>query len=968
MVVVFRLVWVLFFLGCSAEVDRHEIPAAFPARLWTAGWEYRYGPSPPSSGGGPAFALPPRAPDPAWHSTSSLYNPPGHQTGQPLWLRTQITAAESIPATLHLPGVFERCIAYWDGQPLPCFGLDAGSHPRQFPGQRNVFLPLGDIRSPRWLVLYLESSWEGIGLTGWPKLGGQLEIHAAVVQGGLPTFALAFTLITISICAIGIYILQRSNDAYIYFALSCFSMGVYLLARCSIRAYIIEDPRFWRMLEGYSLCIIAMSLSGSAMITFAGLSSVISKYLTLFFCAFALVSPIVVLTDAIHFELVLIWLLRCMLLQMLVLIAISVYGIVQKDANAQILGCGLVVGSIIGFRDMLMSLQYIPPGPRYFHYAAVALVLSVGVILIRRVIGLHRRLSDYSTIMQLNIHSSVYSGAEDQINHAVEKIRELLSAERSLLFVSDRENEEIRFLIGRNEKLEVITELVADTSYDRKLVLAVQKQQKPLVKKRKVNERRSGNTVLALAAPLLAQREFLGVLYLEAGSQRSYAEYSREDIDILLALGSQLALALLAQRTAKLAAESAAARSQADEQGHILDAIARMGDGDLSVRINIPENSPNHSLAKRLDVMRASIVKWQAERELRIVETNKLNSALLKQIESRSIHLIDIVVRGLQSSFLKKSQRVNFAPGELLNANYRIISCIGQGSAGYVYKAERVTDRQVVAIKVLHEKLSQKSLESFTQEARIMAKLSHKGLSSVIDMDITNEDVPCLVSEFVVGTSLVECFPQFNLVQRVEILHQICDVLLFIHDHGVVHCDLKPANIVVSSDAGKIEVKVLDFGSAIDGSVNHSISKKTNEEKDRSAEANSLLVGTPMYLAPELVAGSAAATSASDVFSFGVIAFEVLSGKMPFTIPSVILRHRGLPVQVEVLSNTNSQLPPLLSDLVMRCLADDANQRPGAAEICLALGKIRDQLLTLHGASFHQQSVDSAPSREVRGS
>jgi serine/threonine protein kinase len=258
-----------------------------------------------------------------------------------------------------------------------------------------------------------------------------------------------------------------------------------------------------------------------------------------------------------------------------------------------------------------------------------------------------------------------------------------------------------------------------------------------------------------------------------------------------------------------------------------------------------------------------------------------------------------------------------FAPGVIVAERYRIVAILGRGGMGEVYRAEDLKLSQVVAIKFLPEALSRDAgaLARFHSEVRIARQVSHPNVCRVFDIGDV-EGIPFLTMEYVDGedlASLVRRIGRLPQDKASEISRQICAGLAAAHERGVVHRDLKPANLMLDG-AGKI--RITDFGLAgIAASI-------------QGAEVRA---GTPAYMAPEQLAGKEV-TPKSDLYSLGLVMYEVLTGKRAFeaaTLPELLkAREEGTLTSPSTLVR---DLDPLLERVILRCLEKDPNKRPASA-------------------------------------
>jgi len=205
---------------------------------------------------------------------------------------------------------------------------------------------------------------------------------------------------------------------------------------------------------------------------------------------------------------------------------------------------------------------------------------------------------------------------------------------------------------------------------------------------------------------------------------------------------------------------------------------------------------------------------------------------------------------------------------------YRILKLLGEGGMGVVYLAERSDLGTQVAIKVLRDAwLSPGRRERFATEQRTLAQLNHSSIARIYDADILQDGTPYFVMEYIDGSPLTSYCGKLDcsVKQRLQIFRSVCEAVQHAHNHAVIHRDLKPSNILVKNDGS---VRLLDFGIA-----------KQLETLDLAVDQTmtGLRMMTPAYASPEQVRGERVGVS-TDVYSLGVILYEVLTGQLPFDL------------------------------------------------------------------------------------
>ncbi|MGD0462604.1 MAG: serine/threonine-protein kinase [Tepidisphaeraceae bacterium] len=259
--------------------------------------------------------------------------------------------------------------------------------------------------------------------------------------------------------------------------------------------------------------------------------------------------------------------------------------------------------------------------------------------------------------------------------------------------------------------------------------------------------------------------------------------------------------------------------------------------------------------------------------------------------------------------------RGRFESGTILAERYRIVSLLGLGGMGEVYRADDITLDQPVALKFLPPSYESNPawLERFHNEVRLSRQVTHPNVCRVFDLGQV-EGEQFISMEFVDGEDLASLLRRIGRLPRdkaVQIARQLCAGIAAAHDKGVLHRDLKPANVMLD---GRGQVRITDFG----------ISGRVDSGHDATA-------GTPAYMAPEQFT-QGDATVRSDIYSLGLVLYEIFTGRPAFSahsMPEYSRLHRSTPPTHP--STFVEDMDPLAERVIMRCLEKDPSKRPGSA-------------------------------------
>lgn len=263
------------------------------------------------------------------------------------------------------------------------------------------------------------------------------------------------------------------------------------------------------------------------------------------------------------------------------------------------------------------------------------------------------------------------------------------------------------------------------------------------------------------------------------------------------------------------------------------------------------------------------------------------------------------------------------SPGDVLRGKYRIERILGRGGMGVVALAHHLRLDHPVAIKVLRPNPTEPhAAERFAREARAAARLHGEHVVRILDVDDSESGLPFIVMEYLEGTDLEKIVKErggLPVPEAVEYVLQACEGVAEAHAAGIVHRDLKPSNLfLVHRPDGSPCVKLVDFG----------ISKPLEATDEMALTDTEWVVGSPMYMAPEQLRSARDVDLRTDVWALGLVLYRLLTGKHAFEAesrPAVILRIAAeAPTPMESL---RPDVPPALTQIILRCLAKDRNAR-----------------------------------------
>ncbi|HMR76446.1 MAG TPA: serine/threonine-protein kinase, partial [Polyangiaceae bacterium] len=273
--------------------------------------------------------------------------------------------------------------------------------------------------------------------------------------------------------------------------------------------------------------------------------------------------------------------------------------------------------------------------------------------------------------------------------------------------------------------------------------------------------------------------------------------------------------------------------------------------------------------------------------------------------------------------------------GQIIGGRYRVTGVLGEGGMGIVYIGEQQMGSTVrkVAIKTLHSHLSKDPsvLARFHRECGTVAQLEHPNTIKFFDFGSTADGTLYIAMEFVKGEPLSDTIEKRGPISAdrvLKIMKQVCGALEEAHDQGIIHRDLKPENVILTERAGEKDfVKVLDFGIA-------ARSESADAQKEQKLTQQGMVLGTPPYMSPEQFTGKALDLR-SDIYSLGVMAYEMLTGKLPFEADTpwqwATQHMTAQPLPFEVTAPT-SAIPEALRAAILRALAKERESRQDSAK------------------------------------
>ncbi|MDA3863715.1 MAG: serine/threonine-protein kinase [Deltaproteobacteria bacterium] len=304
-------------------------------------------------------------------------------------------------------------------------------------------------------------------------------------------------------------------------------------------------------------------------------------------------------------------------------------------------------------------------------------------------------------------------------------------------------------------------------------------------------------------------------------------------------------------------------------------------------------------------------------------DVDKFIKSIFGEDIKRQQHHIQSLLKKFRS-WQKNNSRKNIVPGKIIAGKYKIISTVGEGGMGRVFEAEHRELGKKVAIKILEPNASMELKEAeirFKREAKAASRIKHPSVVEVIDYGFTDVDSrPFLVMELLEGQNLGDIIDEgpLGVDDACKFASQLCLGIHASHEAGLIHRDIKPDNIHIVKDyKGEEHLKLFDFGIA-----------KSSLGEDEDLTKPGITLGTPEYIAPELLIGEDASPKV-DIYSFGAVFYELLTGSPPFQGDKTeTIIHDKIHDRRKSIHAMRPDLPGKIREIVESCLKNDPRKRP----------------------------------------
>jgi DNA-binding NarL/FixJ family response regulator len=324
---------------------------------------------------------------------------------------------------------------------------------------------------------------------------------------------------------------------------------------------------------------------------------------------------------------------------------------------------------------------------------------------------------------------------------------------------------------------------------------------------------------------------------------------------------------------ARVHKEASATASGSEEQ-------VELSEGEKSLLVMVEQGLDNQEIAKTLSITADEVgflLKQMFERLFLSDRVRGAGKMLRRQVAA------ELSDRALLASDVESDEEpfAELGIGSIFADKYKIEALVGRGGVGRVYKAKHLNIDRMVAIKVLLPQFAndRKIVEQFNHEAKAESVLDHPNIVMVYDFGVTLNGQPFIVMDYFEGRPLSDLLREekiLDLDRFFEIFTQVCDALAAAQSKGVVHCDLKPGNILLESNGNpQIRVKIVDFGMA------QIVSGSETQEPHSELKEDPELAGSPFYMSPEQCSGEPV-DDRTDLYALGCVMYEALTGEIAF--------------------------------------------------------------------------------------
>lgn len=292
---------------------------------------------------------------------------------------------------------------------------------------------------------------------------------------------------------------------------------------------------------------------------------------------------------------------------------------------------------------------------------------------------------------------------------------------------------------------------------------------------------------------------------------------------------------------------------------------------------------------------------------------------------------------------------------QVIGGKYEVVKVIGEGASGRVYLVRHVDLGSMYALKLLDPTLALEArfIDRFKTEAEMLRRFSHPGSVQLRDFGKTEEGLYYMAMDFCAGTPLKDLIQErgnYPVLESLDLIIRMLEIVEAAHAVGIIHRDIKPENVMIEPGLdGKSQLRILDFGIA---------KLKEIPEGSRRVTLEGASIGTPQYMSPEQAAGEKNLDHRVDVYSVGVVLYEMLTGRVPFQGKNVVHTLLMQITQAPPPFDPALKVPAALEQAVMKALEKDADRRfQSAAEFRSACQAVLDQLKQAKGAEAGQAST-----------